>query len=249
MNPGDEADSMLDQLEAEVEAFQEEAVHAVMLHESWKPTAYDTALHERMGNSYSTHTFQIIRMALRRELILTLMRIWDSNRSALGLTAVRESLRNEAYFEALVRRRAARLNMRRDPVERVREALADKRDEVKGIVEKYMQGGVGAPVMEHLKALRNERLAHRQLKTPTEPGAREASEEKIEELYQDTLKAVTVLLSLVSAHYFDIATDAANVYGHHARFFWAAARGERTEGHPNFRPAQVMDREGGGDVA
>ncbi|QWC88808.1 hypothetical protein [Cupriavidus metallidurans] len=236
MRPEVEVSGTLEQLELAVKAFQEEAVHAVMLHESWKPSAYDTALHERMGTSFATHTFQIIRMALRRELVLTLMRMWDSSKSAIRLTAIRETLRNEAYFDALVRRRAARLNMRQEPVELMRDALTPKRDEVNDIVEKYMKGGQGAQVMENLKSLRNERLAHRQLDLPPErPPERDVSEEQIEELYQDTLRAVSVLLSLVSGTFFDIATEATSVYGHHARYFWAAARGEHTEGHPDFR--------------
>jgi hypothetical protein len=30
--------------------------------------------------------------------------------------------------------------------------------------------------------------------------------------------------------------EAADVYAHYARFFWASVRGERTVGHPSYRP-------------
>ena len=57
-----------------VNAAQQEFDMTVMFHETWKPTAYDDDLHRRMGTSYATHTFKVLRMALRREMVLALMR-------------------------------------------------------------------------------------------------------------------------------------------------------------------------------
>ncbi len=57
-------------LRESVKASQEEFDMAVMFHETWKPTAYDDDLHRRMGTSYATHTFNVVRVALRREMVL-----------------------------------------------------------------------------------------------------------------------------------------------------------------------------------
>lgn len=229
-------EAALKKLRASVRAAEDEALLAVMLHESWKPTAYDEGLHERMGTSFATHTFQIVRMALRREVLMALTRVWDSNKRAVRLTGILEVLRNERCFDALVREHAASLNLEPAPVEAMRQALEVKRSKVLDLIRKYMQDGEGEQVMKGLKSLRHERLAHRQLEAPARVSEREATEEQIEMLYQDTLEIVSLLLSLVLGHAFDIATDAAGVYRHHASYFWSAARGERTEGHPKFRP-------------
>jgi hypothetical protein len=61
---------------------------AVAFHEVWKPTAYDKALHERMGRSYAGQSFLIVRSALRREMLLALMRIWDTTKGTQSLCKV-----------------------------------------------------------------------------------------------------------------------------------------------------------------
>ncbi|MPW23092.1 hypothetical protein GCT13_41570 [Paraburkholderia sp. CNPSo 3157] len=62
----------IEKLKTLVDTARQEIELAVMFHETWKPTAFDTELHERMGESYATHSFQIIRLSLRRELLLAL---------------------------------------------------------------------------------------------------------------------------------------------------------------------------------
>jgi len=47
-------------------------------------------------------------------------------------------------------------------------------------------------------------------------------------------KLIGLLLSLVRAEAYD-PDDTAEVYRFHSKLFWAAVRGQRTEGHPNFR--------------
>ncbi|MFC4518421.1 AbiU2 domain-containing protein [Cupriavidus pinatubonensis] len=225
----------LEQLRQSIQAAQDEVMLAVMFHENWKPAAYDVGLHERMGTSFATHSFQIIRLALRREVLMALMRVWDKDKRAVRLTAIAEILKNKKCFDALVHARAARINIGPDPIGDMRSALEPKRDEILRLIRKYMENGDGSSVLESLRALRHERLAHRQTERPTTAPGVEATEQEIEAFYQDTLEIVRLLLSLVMGHAFDIATEAAGVYRHHASFFWAAARGERTEGHPNFK--------------
>lgn len=80
--------------------------------------------------------------------------------------------------------------------------------------------------------LRHGRLAQRQVA----PVTAEATDEEIEAFYQNNSKLIHILLDVVNAMA-DDPDDTAKVYRHHASHFWAGARGEQTEGHPNYRAA------------
>lgn len=232
-------DQRLECLKTLVKAARDEILLVVTFHETWKPTVYDESLIQRMGKSYATHTFLIIRSALRREVLLGLTRLWDKNRQALSMTRIGEMLRDRPLFDALVTQRAAHFSKDFDTSAAMRAALTPKRDTVLRIVRKYLPDGEGSAVLERLKTLRNQHLAHRQLgddqDETTAPPA-DATDSEIEVFYADTIELVTALLSLVFGEAFDIGTDATGLYKFHGNFFWAAVRGERTEGHPNYRP-------------
>jgi hypothetical protein len=227
-------DEEIDQMKKAVEAAQDEIIMAIMFHETWKPTAYDEDLHKRMGHSFATHSFQIVRLSLRREMLLALMRLWDRDKRALRMTAISEKLRKKEFFDAIVARRSEKMGLRSNGAEDfMREALEPKRNAVVNLVRKYSEGGAGYNIIQKLRTLRHERLAHRQT-TPTSAIGADATDQEIESFYEDNLELVRILLSLILATAFDLK-EAADVYRHHAKFFWANARGERTEGHPNYR--------------
>lgn len=231
-------DEELDEMKKAVKAAEDEIVMAVMFHETWKPTAYDEDLHKRMGNSFATHSFQIVRSSLRREMLMALMRLWDKDKRAIRMTNIADKLRHKEFFEALVAKRAGSTGLSPNGVNQyMREALKPKRDAVVKLVQKYSEGGSGFAVIEKLRVLRHERLAHRQTMQSSETRV-DASDQEIEAFYEDNLELVSLLLSLVMATAFDL-TEAAGVYRHHAKFFWANARGERTEGHPNYRAPKL----------
>lgn len=248
----------IERLKRMVETARQEIELAVMFHETWRPAAYDTDLHDRIGTSYAAHAFQIIRISLRRELLLALARLWDKDSRAVGMRQIASSLRDPKFFEALVQFRARSRGLRSmfnpDPV---REALTTNRDLVLDLIDKYDKGGSAYKVWEKMKRLRNERLAHRQLPKaplaivgvetsgqPSEEGGGPvwATDDEIEEFYQDNLEIVRLLMSLVEGIAFDLQ-QAAKVYKSHAKFFWASARGERTEGHPAYRPSSLISQE------
>lgn len=227
-------DDQVERAKELVKAAQDEVMMAIMFHGTWMPAAYDDELHARMGMSYATHSFHIIRMSLRREMVLALMRLWDTSKPALRMTLVAEWLRSEQFFYALVESRSTEAGLAADGVRNaIRKTLEPQRDAVLKLVRKYSVGGTGFAVFEKLKALRHERLAHRQL-GPTSVVRADATHQEIEFFYEDSMELVRLLLSLVLATAFDL-TEAAGVYRHYAKLFWANARGERTEGHPNFR--------------
>jgi hypothetical protein len=227
----------LEKIAALVTAAEDEIILAAMFHETWKPAAFDVDLRVRMGTSYATHSFNIVRLALRREMILALMRIWDSNKDAVRMTAIAAKLKEDDFFRDLVSYRAARLGMSSKFVEpALTRSLEPKREAILSLVQKYGEGGLGFETFTKIRALRNQQLAHRQVKSASTAIA-DPEDNEVENFYRDSLDVVTHLLSLVLAKAFDL-NEVADVYRHHAGFFWINARGERTEGHPNYKPSR-----------
>ena len=128
-------------LRESVNAAQQEFDMAVMFHETWKPTAYDDDLHRRMGTSYATHTFKVVRVALRREMVLALMRLWDTPRHALRLEHIARTLRDPHVIDALATDRApfpeAKDLMKQDLARRAGEAIA--------LIDKYSRAALIMP--------------------------------------------------------------------------------------------------------
>ncbi|CAN7785717.1 hypothetical protein LJR034_008630 [Caballeronia sp. LjRoot34] len=247
----DDTRSEIEELKRIVDTARQEIELSVMFHETWKPAAYDGALQARIGTSYATHAFQIIRLSLRRELLLALTRVWDTNKQAVRMSLIADRLRNKKLFEALVQDRASRLGLSsKFAPDAMRNTLSPRRDEILELIAKYSANGASFEVLEKLKMLRHQHLAHRQLPRapvgPTESNTAAqqqeegappvwATDDEIETFYQDNLKIMRLLLSVVLGMAYDLS-EATEVYEHHAKYFWASARGERTEGHPDYRP-------------
>src|SRR5215469_13422081 len=92
----------IEQLGQQVDAAIEEFDQAVAFHETWKPTVYDQSLLERMGTSFSTNAFLVIRTALRRETLLALVRPWDKDSRAVRMTDIEKQLQDSKTIDALV---------------------------------------------------------------------------------------------------------------------------------------------------
>jgi AbiU2 len=214
-------------LQQKVTAAQEEFDMAVTFHEIWKPAAYDQELHSRLGKSFATQAFLVTRTALRREMVLALVRLWDTNPQAIKMQSIWHDLRDKKIVDALALDRARCVGFL-DVLEHMREDLGKRADEVVALIGKYMDGGSSDHVLKTLRNLRNERLAHRQLSPATAPGAT-ATDEEIEEFYQDNSKLISILLSLVNAMAYD-PEDTAKVFRHYATCFWAGfQKNEKTK--------------------
>ena len=220
-------------LRKQVEAAQQEFDMAVRFHETWKPLAYDKDLHNRMGNSFATHTFLVVRLALRREMLLALMRLWDRDGRNVGMEfSIADLLRDQAVVHALAADRAVRIGMA-DEEDQMRSDLSQRASEAIALVEKYSETGSHYATLRKLRRLRNQHLAHRPAKEVVATGL-DPTDVEIESFYQDNSKLIGLLLSLVAGIAYD-PNDTAEVYRFYAKFFWAGVRGERTEGHPNYR--------------
>jgi hypothetical protein len=204
-------------LREKVTAAQQEFDMAVTFYEVWKPAAYDNDLHSRLGKSYASQAFLITRTALRREMLLALIRLWDTNTKSIRMQSIAATLREKDVIDALALDRVTHLgcpkafdDMRNDLGTRAAKALQ--------LIYKYMEGGIHSAVYKNLLALRNERLAHRQLAPATATGAN-ATDKEIEEFYQDNSKLIHILLSVVKAMAYD-PHDTAKVYRLYASCFW-----------------------------
>jgi hypothetical protein len=230
----DTKDPKIVSLRGAVSAAQEEFDLVVTFHELWKPAAFDKSLHERMGVSYATHGFHVVRAALRRETLLALMRMWDTTAKALRLDEIARPLRDAKIISALAVDRASRMGIG-DAVEAVRSDLQRKAEEALSIIDQYARNGSKHSVLESLRTLRHERLAHRKL---AHAPSIEHTDEDVEGLYQDMARLVSLLLSLVNGMAYS-PEETGTIYAMYAHQFWSSVRGERTEGHPNYRGPAV----------
>jgi hypothetical protein len=221
-------------LREKVRTAQEVFEMAVTLHELWKPAAQDKELHKRLGVSYATQGFNVVRVALRREMVLALMRLWDNDPRAIGMQSIAKTLGNQAVIQALVADRTSRMNISGVDDE-IRRTLRQQADEVIALASQYADDNVKAASLKKLRTLRNQRLAHTQVKAKSFTAA-DAIDAEIQAFYADNARLIAILPSLVGGVAYDPA-DLAGVYGYYASFFWASVRGEKTEGHPNYRGA------------
>lgn len=219
------SDKTIVDLQQMVTAAQEEFDLAVTFHEIWKPAAYDQDLHTRLGNSYATQAFLVVRTALRREMVLALIRLWDTNKEGVRMELIWHHLRNSDVIDVLAQDRAHRLGFS-DVLGNMREDLAGKANRATEIIAKYMEDGSRSNVLKTLRVLRHKRLAHRQASPATAPGA-SVIDVEIEEFYQDNSKLIHILLSLVNAMAYD-PQDTARVFGSYAISFWERFQSART---------------------
>lgn len=86
------------------------------------------------------------------------------------MQSIWHDLRDKEVVDAIALDRARRLGFE-DVFERMREDIGKRADAAVALIGKYMEGGPRNNVLETLRALRHERLAHRQLSPATAPGA------------------------------------------------------------------------------
>lgn len=227
---------------------------ATSFHEAWKPAAYDPTLHSQIGRSYAANTFRTIRFALRREMLLALMRLWDTRDDSLKMTSFVGSLQDANVVDALaLEAEAKRLNQTvlhcndsevsnpaldrlvvehfaREDSARLRQSAQDALI----LIAAYSQCGVAYHVVQKLRTLRNRRLAHHEIRfSVTEVSKATPTDEEIEGFYQDMSKLVHLLCLAIDHVHYD-PEETASIRRRHAVLFWAGVRGKRTAGHPNY---------------
>jgi hypothetical protein len=252
-------------LRALVKAATEEFESAIAYHEAWKPAAHDSELHKRIGTSFAANTFFVVRIALRREMLMALMRIWDTNRQTIQMEFIVKALADEKVVDALAAESEAHWHgleipeltdipteQRDEWIEAIHRKESDfgrqqsdalrqnARDAIE-IFGAHSRGGPHYSTLNKLRKLRHERLAHRHIAATSEEIARaDPTYEQIETVYQNTLKLMRLLRLSVENVDWD-PSNTAEIRRRHSELFWASVRGERTEGHPNYHSRQKLE--------
>jgi hypothetical protein len=243
-------------LRDKVRAATEEFDMTVAFHEAWKPAAYDEDLHARIGRSYAANTFLTIRQALRREMLLGLMRLWDNDGRTPSLPKIANALKDgriidalatecEAHWVGLGVDDGAGVPEDEDPGAARRSeaafgkemsaALRRNAQEAVALVGRYDEDGPARDTLLHLRHLRDKELAHRQVRESVSPTAASTTDKEIEAFYVDMSRAIHLLrLAVEDTDY--RPEETAELRRRHAALFWAGVRGERTEGHPDYKP-------------
>ena len=218
-----------------MKAAREELDTAIVFHEVWKPTAYDRKLHERVGRSYAAQAFKIVRTSLRREMLMALLRLWDTSPKAVRISRIASFILKPEVLKTLAKERAAKFED--FEVERqMRNELESLAKQIGELARKYSNDGPHFETLRKLRIFRNEHFAHRQVERSVDLSLSEMDRE-VEAFYLDSSKIVRLLLSVVSATAYD-SNQTADVFGFYADNFWAGVCGEANEGHPNFRQNQ-----------
>src|SRR6202167_540380 len=103
------SDPKIKSLRENVRAAQHGFYMAVTFYAAWKTSRHDADLRERMAVSYATTVFHVVRVALRREMLLALMRLWDKIPGAIRMDSIAETLRDKRVIDALAADRANRI--------------------------------------------------------------------------------------------------------------------------------------------
>jgi len=92
--------------------------------------------------------------------VLALVRLWDRNPQAVRMWKIVATISKSAVIDPLAAESAKRLNNWPGVVEQRRADLKAKADKVIGLTNKYWEGGRPKAILESLKGLRDEELAH-----------------------------------------------------------------------------------------
>jgi hypothetical protein len=235
---------VIDALKAKVHAADEEFHFALAIYEAWKPPAFDVELHQRLGRSYATNAFLWVREALRREMVLGVLRLWDSDKRNVSMRSIANTLGDKRVVRALAdqaadRRRGADLAVVNEVRAAAERELGQRATDAIAIIRKYEEGGSGHATLEKLLRLRNQRLAHRPFRDePTQVDDEPVTSAHLETLFRDMADVIRLLKGAVEKTSYN-PEEAGQIFARHSELFWASVRGERTEGHPSYRPPPI----------
>jgi len=220
-------------LRAAVAAAFDELLMVLAFYQAWLPAATDQKLMERLGESRAAQAFEVIRLALQREVVLGLMRLWDKNPDAVKIMSMRELLRGKDFIRRLIADRSARLNMRSTHVsERLAEKLVPQYKDLVRAINEYMPGRPKHDIYKRMRDIRDQRLAHRQVEGEA-GGLPGVLKHEIDTMMKDTVHIVHTLADTVGGVWFD-PEQAGAMYRDNAQLFWNSVKGEKTPGHPDY---------------
>lgn len=246
-------------LEEIVRVAIEEFDEVIACYEIWRPMVVDGHLHKRLGRSRATNAFRTLRGAMRREVLLGLTKLWDTDQRSVSLPRMIKGLNSPEIVDFFAEKCAAqwgelpinfgddlpeekRIELRKLSEEGERKFGRDQAAKLRGsvlealgILEGYHVGDK-KEVLDHLRHLRNKHIAHRDLNPPpskADPASQD--DEAVEQFYQDMSRCIHLLVGIVNNC--DYRPDeTAELRRTYASLLWRGLRGENTRGHPDYRP-------------
>ena len=140
----------IENLRLKVRAAVAEYDEAVTYHETWRIASNDLALHKRVGHSFAGNTFLVVRRALRRELLSSLARLWDTQTGTVKMHSIADDLENPEILDVLWPDKPANQEPRQ---------MATK---AASLIREHEKGGASYGALDRVRTLRNQHLAHRQ---------------------------------------------------------------------------------------
>lgn len=202
-------------LREKVKAAIYEYEFAMQMHESWRIAAEDSNLHQRVSNSYAGQTFLIVRVALRREMLLALFRLWDKQNGAVEIASIADCLERPDVLESLLPNTFIYADARAQAAKAI------------ALIRDYQKVGSKHSTLKTLVRFRNEVLAHHQTASrPSGSIAEDKLEMIVDQLYQDSATLITLLEHVVNRTAYN-PKEAAEVYNYYAKFFWKSVTSER----------------------
>ena len=245
-------------LRKKVQAATDEFNIAIALYQNWDICIVSENLHARLGRSYATGAFLVIRQALRREILLSLTRMWDTNPQSLSMVSIATLLKDPRVIDALAKKCAnqwersdtpsldmmpedqkglvARLSKESEKEfgQARAELLRDNARRAIELIVDFDKGGKRSKTIEYLRTLRDQHLAHRQINPRNlDAKAHEEGNSEVEQIYFDSF-ALIRLINAVACGVDYNPDETAAMHLRHATFFWRGVLGERTAGHPDF---------------
>jgi len=228
ITPDFEAD--LQHLVASVKALMREVDMATTFYAAWRPLVDDKELEQRFGRSYATRTLNDINKALKREMLLSLCRLWDRKRDGgISLTWVLDRLTNKEFKSYMIEK--IYFNMPKEFFNSTCEDFCsafsvenDINDCIR-ILRLYMRGGENHKILESARGIRNKFLAHHQVIEPETPIVQHGQED-FEKFYNDMVFISNILMSVVCRTLYD-PLDLQRQLAKCASHFWKNAQSEQ----------------------
>jgi hypothetical protein len=174
----------VENLRTKVRAAVAEYDESVAYHETWRIASNDAALHKRVGHSFAGNTFLVVRKALRRELILSLARLWDTQTGTVKMHSIADDLETPAVLNAL---------WPDSPIYQEPRRMAA---EAASVIREHEKGGSNYAALDSVRTLRNQHLAHRQT-SRVGTIQEDKLQEEVERLYQVSARLISHLEHVV----------------------------------------------------
>ena len=241
-------DSEIELMKKFVYAIRDEIMYVISIYETWHPMVSDDELQSRFNHSLAGQSFVFIRIALQREILLTLTRLWDGVGGSISIKKIAHNLENKHFVKKLIEKTYKIENDTEESYfikSEMSSYVESKINQVLSIMNAYIKpNGHGLKILFYLKELRNKKLAHNQVNVEEANFDSNINIDitfgELDTLFKDMLIIAEFLLSIFHRHGYNM-DEARRVDATYARIFWRGATGEKKPGHPDYRSSITLE--------